>query len=298
MGVPLFGDVEDPERYLYHYTTREAALGSILPTQSLRFGLLQDTNDPRESKEWRFGQVLDGPEDADRPDPKAFSDEVARLAKGTCKVLCLTRDDPVGCRTPPEIFGRGFAHSRMWAQYAGGHSGVCLILDRERLASDIEGTLAGKGELWEGPVQYADEAPDEINAFTIHQKRIDELGFEGAVSQHIRDHRQPLFFRKNRDWADEWEYRWMLHSPPPAPEFVPIRGSLRGILLGHGFPLDRRPSVDYLVNTLFGGLPVAPLFWFNGSPLVAGEGISIRARYWAAGSPWADGSPGPPIAGS
>jgi hypothetical protein len=122
--VTLFGDVGDPDCYPYHYTTLEASLGSILPTASLRLGLFLDTNDPRESKDWRFKHVLDGREDAEPLDLKTLNDEVARLAQRTCKVLCLTRDDPEGCSTPPETFGRGFAHSRMWAQYAGSHSGV------------------------------------------------------------------------------------------------------------------------------------------------------------------------------
>jgi hypothetical protein len=76
---------------------------------------------------------------------------------------------------------------------------------------------------------------------------------------------------------------------------VPIRDSLRAIVLGHNFPNDRRQSVDYLVDSLFGGLPVAPILWSNGSPVIAGLGVNIRASYWAADSPWADGSPGPPL---
>ncbi len=41
----MFGDVE-PETYLYHYTSRQAALGSILPQGQLRLGSLSWTNDP------------------------------------------------------------------------------------------------------------------------------------------------------------------------------------------------------------------------------------------------------------
>src|SRR6266516_5387666 len=52
--MPLWFDLEDPNRYLYHYTTRQAALGSILPTGELRVGLFRYMNDPRESKDWLF----------------------------------------------------------------------------------------------------------------------------------------------------------------------------------------------------------------------------------------------------
>ncbi len=56
-----------------------------------------------------------------------------KLIRGTTTLACLTRDDPEGLQVPPnEAFARGYAHSRMWAQYADGHGGVCLIFERER----------------------------------------------------------------------------------------------------------------------------------------------------------------------
>jgi hypothetical protein len=289
-NAPFWGDVVDPERYLYHYTTRQAVLGSILPTGQVRFGLFRYTNDPRESKDWFFSLTRDDPdEQANAADDfDAINRDANRIAKRTCKLLCLTRDDPAATT----IFGRGFAHSRMWAQYGGGHSGVCLIFDREHLAADIEATLGGKGDLWSDPVLYYDEAADEINAFGLRSLKIHQLGLEHAVAEHIRAHRQPLFFRKNRDWAGELEYRWILQSPEPAPEFVTIGASLIGIVLGHDFPSEDRDSLLHFL-TIFGNPALAQAKWNNGSfNLAPDEGLNPRISFWPAGSPWADGSAG------
>jgi hypothetical protein len=137
----MFDHEAPPDEFLYHYTTSEAALGSILPTGQIRLGLIAATNDPREAKEWFFS--LRSPTDS------PSLDEFFEIVKGatlhaneSAKVLCLTMD--AMRPAPREIFGRGWAHSRMWAQYGGGHSGVCLIFDWRLLEKRLSETLTGK----------------------------------------------------------------------------------------------------------------------------------------------------------
>lgn len=265
--MSVFGDLEDPHQYLYHYTTRQAALDAILPTGRIRLGLLRHTNDPREAKEWRFGG-------ATPPGETGISNEeyletmldAARLAQATTKLLCLTRDDPVGSMRPPnEIFGRGFSHSRMWTQYADGHRGVCLVFDKQALASAIQVELGGKGRLWHGPVTYADEEDDELRAFTLWEHRILKLGLNTAIAEHLEAHHKALLFRKNTDWATEWEYRWVLHSAEPAPEFVPIENCLRGVIRGDAFPEDDRDIYRHAVGR-YDGVEMGLCRWLNGGP--------------------------------
>ena len=45
----------DIDRYVYHYTSRDTALQHILATGKIRLGSLSKTNDPHETKSWRFG---------------------------------------------------------------------------------------------------------------------------------------------------------------------------------------------------------------------------------------------------
>jgi hypothetical protein len=266
--VALFGGEVDPDRYLYHYTTREAALGSILPQAQIRLGLLEWTNDPRENQQWLVSLSIAGD---DGPEAEEFS-EIARnadrLIRGSTKLACLTRDDPQGIKMPPhEDFARGWGHSRMWAQYAGGHSGVCLIFARDQLVEAMD-RLRGDDHLWHGPVIYTNRSRSEREAWQLSYDAIAEHGIEAVVDAHIQDHWHGIFFVKNEDWAAEWEYRWVLHDRRPGPSFVSIDGALVGVVVGQNFPASDAPLLRHYANAL--GFPEAlgRLVWAYGKPSV------------------------------
>lgn len=266
--MPLFGGVVEPDRYVYHYTTREAALGSILPQRQLRLGLLTWTNDPRESQQWLVSLSSAGDHSVADEEFRTIVREADQLIKATTKVACLTRDDPDGMTQPPnEPFARGWAHSRMWAQYAGGHSGVCLIFDRARLAEAM-GALRKHGSLWHGPVLYANRPHLELDAGSLSYDAIAKRGLPAVIEDHVEQHRAGLFFVKSQDWASEWEYRWVLRSPDPRPAFVSIAGALAGIVVGQSFPptdvnLLRRYAEDFEIADALGSC-----HWHNGYPMV------------------------------
>jgi hypothetical protein len=266
--MPLFSDLAEPERYLYHYTTREAAIGSILRASQIRFNLFRQTNDPREAKDWWFTYTSSEEFPGDAESATKLFVEATRLAKATTKVLCLTRDNPeaVG-RTGEDEFGRGYAHPRMWAQYAGGHTGVCLMFNRAQLAEDIEHHLRPKGDLYGDAVIYADTAPDDFEAFHLDYDKVLKVSLEAVIAEHVAKHYRALFFRKNLDWATELEYRWILRSPEPVAEFVPIRESLRAVVIGHDFPGDDLDALKYLAQG-FGAVEVAQCRWRNGRPSI------------------------------
>ena len=47
----------------------------------------------------------------------------------------------------------------------------------------------------------------------------------------------PYFFlRKNHDWEAETEYRWLVYGKEHAPEFIPIEGAIKSVLVGVDFP--------------------------------------------------------------
>jgi hypothetical protein len=283
----LFGDVDDPDRYLYHYTTSHAALGSILPTQRLRFGLARYMNDPREAKSWLFS-LRGGKGDHDL---LAINQAAADVLQRTAKLLCFARDDPE--RTRPgsgvEIFGRGFAHPAMWAHYAGGHSGVCLIFDRAMLHERIETEWREQSDwmLYAGNVTYRDYGSDEIDAFSLAGDRIDAVGLDIALAEHFETYHAVLFFRKNEDWSGEFEYRWLLQSPDPVPKFIAIGDSLVGVVVGEHFPAVDHDSLEHLTQAL-GRPPIATCLWRNGYPRInpwGSTGVSLSGvRYWIAGA--------------
>jgi hypothetical protein len=282
--TPWF-DLEDPNQYLYHYTTRQAALGSILPAASIRLGLVRYMNDPRESKAWRF--TLEGEAGPATRDLLAVSQRATALAKSTAKVLALTRDAPSGAGEGFGQYGRGFAHSAMWAHYGGGHSGVCLVFEKARMGEEIDRALRPKGNLYAGNVEYDDARSDEIDAFTLRAEEIEHSGLETVVEEHIQLWHPVLFFRKSREWENEREYRWLLRSPEPVPVVVSIRDSLCGIVLGHDFPVGDHDAVDYLAKS-YTDISVATCTWHNGVPQVIPRGgppgIAIDGRFWTDGA--------------
>ena len=135
--LPL-DDVEKG-RYLYHYTTYSAAI-KILFYQTLRFSRLCRTNDAFEQ----------------RPKIKCYNDEIElakmfRLTKklfqrqqDNIRLLCFSMDPDIDDfrneyqemkqylskdQIRQNVNGRGFALPRMWAQYAGNNTGICLVFD-------------------------------------------------------------------------------------------------------------------------------------------------------------------------
>lgn len=135
----MFAEVA-PDQYLYHYTSLETALVRIIPTGKLRAVSLSQVNDPREYSDWYLNAVvdLDMPgEDVSNEEFVALSKIVNEEVRKRLKVLCFAADKPsAAAMEPPDYeFGRGYAHSRMWDQYADRHRGVCLIFDRARIES-------------------------------------------------------------------------------------------------------------------------------------------------------------------
>ncbi|AMM31524.1 hypothetical protein SA2016_0836 [Sinomonas atrocyanea] len=103
--------------------------------------------------------------------------------------------------------------------------------------------------------------------------------------QIVEEHRDQLFFRKNRDWESESEHRYLAISGS-ASELVPIDSALVGIVLGQGFP-DTELSVldDRLRRNGLGQVKCALLTWDNGVPYVFGDTDS-NGQLWLVLNPF------------
>ena len=60
-GLPWDELFDSRGKYVFHYTSRDAALCHILRTGRLRLGPYAKTNDPRESKDWEFTWITSVP---------------------------------------------------------------------------------------------------------------------------------------------------------------------------------------------------------------------------------------------
>lgn len=261
----MFTD-EDAGRYLFHYTTLESFLGHILPSRRLRFSPFSAVNDPREAKDWLCSIRVD----TDVPLPWDVIDAAQNftaLLKKSAKVLCFTRDDPLlDPQRVAHLYGRGYAHPRMWDRYADRHRGVCLAFDVVKLGDEIAASVADRGRLVSRWVTYDDMPTAEVDAFTISARAVLELGWEAAMSQHFDLHHGALYFYKSTDWATEFEFRWvLLSSHNDEYEFVDLRSSLSAVIFGEAYPTDSIP----MVRNLLADSPVifAHMTHRNGHPL-------------------------------
>jgi hypothetical protein len=226
--------IGSPGQMLYHYTSLDTALQHIVPAQKIRLGPFSSMRDPRESADWSIsvgGFVGDVDPRDDIRDFWQFNRRVNEL-KSQVKVLSLTEDAAREGDATTIAFGRGYAHPRLWEQYADNHRGVCLCFHRELLHRRLRESLEPYGsELHCGPVIYEDReiAPEAL--YTL----VEKLRTEGpidAASSHLREHINELFFTKLRDWETEREYRFVIQTNEPDPIIARVSTSLRAVILG------------------------------------------------------------------
>jgi len=264
----MFSQCTKARRFLYHYTNRDAVLTKILPSEQLRLGTISSTNDPRDSKNWSFHlYARRGSVENSRELFNQISDQINDLILRRCKVLCLTRDDPAAYSGPlggTNVFGVGYAQPRMWAQYSDNHTGVCLVLDWEKLSEQIAEELNPRGIVFEGPVAYANATEREVSAFDIRYNDIERIGIESVAEEMIKKHHQAYYFQKARDWEQEWEYRFVVLSRGYSSEFVSITTALRGIIVGTDFPNACIPTLRTHYERM--RVPAGRINWRNGIP--------------------------------
>ena len=239
MPAPL-GDVE---RLVCHYTTASTALEHILTTMRLRLGPIADTNDPWEGRRPAGGMMRGVPFVPTGDDfPHFFfearneMDRVLNLAR----VACLCRNEALSSSRSIGLSRMAWARDRMWAQYADRHRGVCLLFDRDELIASFQKALGDQGGCLAEDVTYSDADPlpvPDLDAFMQSPTEY-PLGYRNL-------HARPLYFMKREDWSGEREFRVaaLVKQAKDPFAFVPIKGPLKSLIVGHRFPRAYRPSV-------------------------------------------------------
>lgn len=271
-----------PQR-ICHYTRMESGL-NILFEKKLRLNKISKTNDPRESRPLEFLTFQDFEQQQNLEVDKAnaiISNEIPKVIMEEWKVLCLTLDAPIQNDRVDESLSRmhsvflapGYARPRMWAQYADNHKGVCLLFDKKILDARVEQKFAGK--CFSGQVGYDSETFVSLSLFpppaTSLISDMQNLSTIDAARKYVFDHRASLFLRKNPDWANETEYRWLIHSTVQDIEDISIDGVIRAVLVGMDFPKIYEPSIIPLCKAL--GIVAKRIVWRNGIPKTEFETI-------------------------
>ena len=264
----------DPGYYVAHYTRLETAVDHILKNRTLRIGPLLATNDPRETKMWNFSVGSSG--SVSSPSSKELEDlahhnyDFNKILRNGYKVLCVSQDAENAMKM--DFSDRSYCKPRMWAQYAENHRGVCLIFDKQVLHKTLEQKF-GQDSLIFGNVLYDNFHdvrslgwPKYMDAFSLSGDDIKKYGLEITLEKHREKYLDVFFFWKNKDWEHEAEYRWIVSGKNNEPEFIQIEDSLRAILLGVDYPMERLDEIyEYCRNT---NTYFARIVWRNGMPVV------------------------------
>jgi hypothetical protein len=257
----------DSDRLLYHYTEMSTAKERIFLNQSLKIGRFTCTNDPKESKDWEFSLSANTAEGLEPHMTSDLPQRFSKALKSRAKVACFCKDrGPLSGDHTRDFCLRGLGKARMWAQYANGHSGVCLVFDKNRLHQQVISQLPGGARVYNGSVFYRDRyfvpSLDEGDYF-INVDQLRAIGFDRYVEMHVRSFGRRLFFEKSLDWRDENEFRWIVFSDAEEDLFIQYTDSLVGVIFGDRANLG---EIDDILRMLPLTVDVIGLKWKNCSP--------------------------------
>ena len=160
--------------------------------------------------------------------------KVACFCSGNFDIIEFNKKDVANRR-------QGFFHPRMWAQYADESLGCCIVFQKEKLKKLFE-NISDKFYLFEDMVEYVDLLNFGHENKEIILDVIEELTKRGII-RYLKRHVVPLFFRKDKDWSDENEYRFLIinkgDNRKRSPYYMDIKNCIDSIILGENFECDK-----------------------------------------------------------
>lgn len=278
---PVFGELNppNPDGLLYHYT-RAWTLPKIRKTRALRFRALRHMNDPHEALfSLAFQSGLMGragtPLVLSAAEAAAFdvTDWAAEInaARRNVKVGSFTMDhwpdlsdvepDAAEFVVPRRVAARrGYAHPRLWAQYADNSSGVCIVLRWERVREAVEtyATTAAVPAAW-GEVSY-----DLSNDLSLGFFDARDLLRDGPSATILKNFETSLL-PKHADWGHEAEFRFLVMDGSPDDLYLQLPDdAVAGLVLGPRFDPKHARNVDAFTRTFGIKSRLRGLHWTNG----------------------------------
>jgi len=256
--------VSDTNKWVYHYTSKETLLEHILPSGKIRLNTFENLNDPKESKEWKFGVSAEDNFTWEKFDE--IQVETTKKMQAVSKILSMVRDSSqASIDTIDVVYYRGFARPRMWAQYAENHSGVCLVFNRQLLEEAITEELSSEGTIYYGNVEY-NNYNHQTSAYHLHNKDILKTSLEFVIESKIKEYYKIYYFTKSEDWSSENEWRCVLRGKDKEVKYVSIEKALNGIIVGADFNDTYLPSIKPFAKKY--AISLERIHWKNGEPLL------------------------------
>jgi Protein of unknown function (DUF2971) len=265
--------ITDHQKFLYHYTRLDTFIEHIFRTKSLRLSTFENLNDPRESKTFEFsvfGRLLDDKEN----NPNTLSSRANNFLKNQHRILSFSTDVESAIVANRDYFHvanheRGFSRPRMWAQYAGNHTGVCLVIDKEMLLAELKLACTQlKSGFHHGHVKYENvdynRNPFAKGPFSLDLDLANEGGVDRYIDDHLKRYLSDIFFVKATDWQQEREWRCVVRGKFEGQIYLNISKALAGVIFGEGFQQEAQKKV--LDDLEHEKIPVAKMSWANGYP--------------------------------
>lgn len=245
---------KNTDKFLYHYTSIETGLEHILESGQLMFSPLKNVNDPYEYK--IDADLMYFKNSEETPNFNEYKKRFNEIATEDIKVACFSIDDEkllqkfsghinIEC-------GRGYSKPSMWTQYADENRGICLIFERASFIEMVEKHLKNSKFLSRN-ITYDNNISLEKDPFCIDLKDSVNKDIDILLTEHIDTHINEIIFKKNLDWSNEQEYRFIVFDKERENIYLPYEESLKGIVLGDRFPktyINILKKYDYAIRRI------------------------------------------------
>ena len=272
MNKEIDSYIRDSEDAIFHYTKLSVGIEKILFERRIHLSLVKDTNDPREYSYRTFYAVGSRmPDDFSKLYSQVL-DELDRLLRFQSRIVCFCSNrrprilvnDHKTKEDADSIVG-GWAKSRMWSQYAEGHTGLCLVFSKKA----IEEQMQSVSEFYRiDQVRYGPPEAISAQGMTINGNTLSQQGVKDYSINHLRATYESLLFLKNIDYRDEAECRLFVFDPMSAFEYMDISKSLKAVVIGDRTPEVYLPLIKSQCADL--GVRYRKVIWSNATPLLVG----------------------------
>ena len=256
------------KQFLFHYTTFSSALG-ILLSQQMRLSPLANMNDPLEFEDHHNEPlVFDGfPSNEYLISKISDYEEAVTEKEKSVRLASFSMDMPIfntqkgGQENCYNNLSKGWARSRMWAQYADNHKGVCLIFEKDNLEKNFKNHFHSNScKTYCREVNYTNNLDPIREALCQPCKSLltpDKINF---------------LFQKCQDFRDEQEFRLLLINSElkKINESIsfPIESSICGVITGVRFPKEDKPALQQAIQCCNPEIKRFSLWWEYGMPQI------------------------------
>lgn len=252
---------QEEKQFVFHYTTYASALG-ILLCGRMRLGTLTNMNDPLEFQDYRDEPLVFCSNNAEGQSPLWHSEYENAVAEKERFVrlasFSIDKQEMKDCQEKScTLLSKGWARTRMWAQYADNHKGICLVLDRERLKSAFERDFASYKTFCK-EVKYTNKLKPLKDALKPPCKSL------------LTKDKIEFLFQKCQDFRDEQEFRLLLikEDLKDNQEIVSfsIVEALYGIITGARVPKENQQSLQKAIMCCNPEIKLFSISWDYGLP--------------------------------